>query len=50
MTENLIYVVMTMEPRFEQLEARQLLASDWQNATNPYDVDNSGTVQAFDVL
>lgn len=49
MTENLIFVVMTMRPRLEQLEARQLLASDWQNATNPYDVDNSGTVQAFDV-
>ena len=39
-----------MRLRLEQLEARQMLASDWQNATNPYDVDNSGTVQALDVL
>ncbi len=39
-----------MRPKIEQLEARRLMASDWQNATNPYDVDNSGTVQALDVL
>lgn len=26
------------------------MASDWQNASNPYDVDNSGTVQPLDVL
>lgn len=39
-----------MRPRIEQLEARQLMASDWQNASNPYDVDNSGTVQPLDVL
>jgi membrane-associated phospholipid phosphatase len=38
-----------MRPSIEQLEIRRLLASDWQNATNPYDVDSSGTVQALDV-
>jgi PAP2 superfamily len=39
-----------MKPRLERLEARQLLASDWQNPLNPFDVDNSGTVQPSDVL
>ncbi|MDX1925701.1 MAG: vanadium-dependent haloperoxidase [Pirellulaceae bacterium] len=39
-----------MRPRLEQLEARQMLASDWQNSLNPYDVDNSGTVQPLDVF
>ncbi len=38
-----------MQRKIEQLENRQLLASDWQNAVNPFDVDNSGTVQALDV-
>ena len=38
-----------MRLRLEQLEARQMLASDWQNAPNPFDVDNSGTVQPMDV-
>jgi membrane-associated phospholipid phosphatase len=33
----------------ETLEFRQLMASDWQNAANPYDVDKSGTVQVLDV-
>ncbi len=38
-----------MQPKIEQLEFRQLMASDWQNAVNPYDVDSSGTVQALDL-
>ncbi len=39
-----------MRLKLEQLEGRQLMASDWQNATNPYDVDGSGTVQPLDIL
>lgn len=39
-----------MKPKLERLEGRQLLASDWQNPLNPFDVDNSGTVQPSDVL
>jgi peroxiredoxin Q/BCP len=35
---------------FERLERRDLLAADWQNAVNQYDVDMSGTVDLFDVL
>ena len=38
-----------MRPRLEQLESRKMLASDWQNSPNPFDVDNSGTVQPLDV-
>ncbi len=34
----------------EQLEARHLCASDWQNAVNPLDVDGSGVVQPLDAL
>lgn len=34
----------------EPLETRLLLASLWQAAPNPYDVDNSGLVAALDVL
>ena len=37
-----------MRARLEQLEARRLMVSDWQNVSNPYDVDGSGTVQALD--
>jgi membrane-associated phospholipid phosphatase len=39
-----------MRLNMEALEDRRLLASDWQNAILPYDVDNSGIVQARDVL
>ena len=38
-----------MQPKIEQLECRRLMASDWQNAANPFDVDKSGTVQPLDV-
>ncbi len=38
-----------MRLKLEQLELRRMLTSDWQNAANPFDVDNSGTVQALDV-
>ncbi|MGN6544242.1 MAG: dockerin type I domain-containing protein, partial [Aureliella sp.] len=34
----------------ETLESRRLLASDWQNAANPLDVDASGFVAPLDVL
>ncbi len=39
----------TLRP-FEELEARRVFASDWQNTANPLDVDNSGLVVALDVL
>lgn len=35
---------------FEQLETRALCASDWQNAVNHFDVDQSGSVVPLDVL
>jgi thioredoxin-dependent peroxiredoxin len=35
---------------FERLERRDLLAADWQNPVNQYDVDMSGTVDPYDVL
>ena len=35
---------------YERLESRLLLSSDWQNATNPRDVDSSGLVTPLDVL
>lgn len=35
---------------FEPLEPRLLLASDWQNAINPRDVNASGLVTPLDVL
>ena len=38
-----------MRIRLEQLESRRMMAADWQNAANPFDVDNSGTVQALDL-
>ncbi len=38
-----------MRPQLEQLEVRRLLASDWQNASVPYDVDSNGTLQALDL-
>ncbi len=47
---SLVMLNPDMRPKPEQLETRRLMASDWQNATNPYDVDNSGTVQPLDVL
>lgn len=36
--------------RLENLETRLLMASDWQNAANPQDVDSSGLVSPTDVL
>lgn len=35
---------------FESLEARQLCASDWQNATMPLDVNRSGGTEPLDAL
>ena len=35
---------------YERLESRLLLSSDWQNATNPRDVNSSGLVTPLDVL
>ncbi len=39
-----------LETRFELLEKRQLLASDWQNAVLPADVDQSAFVSPLDAL
>lgn len=36
--------------RFERLENRCLMASDWMNAVNPLDVNSSGEVSPLDVL
>ena len=36
--------------KFERLEARQLMASDWMNAVNAMDVNSSGEVTPLDVL
>ncbi len=36
--------------RFEQLDQRLVMASDWQNLSLPLDVDSSGQVQPLDVL
>ncbi len=41
---------MRFRPLFEQLEARRLLASDWQNAIRIRDVDGDGAVTVLDVL
>ncbi|MEZ6135708.1 MAG: phosphatase PAP2 family protein [Pirellulaceae bacterium] len=38
------------KPTLEFLESRRVLASVWQAASNPYDVDESGLVVASDVL
>ena len=35
---------------FETLELRRLMASDWQNAVNPRDVNSSGLVTPLDAL
>jgi hypothetical protein len=35
---------------FEQLENRNLAATDWQNPILPCDVDNSGIVAPIDAL
>lgn len=35
---------------FQTLESRRLLASDWQNAIRPADVNSSGDVSALDAL
>ncbi len=39
-----------MKLRFEPLECRRLMFSDWQNATNPLDTDGSGLVEPIDLL
>ncbi len=39
-----------MRLKFEQLENRRLMVADWHNVILPFDVNNSGTVQANDVL
>jgi hypothetical protein len=36
--------------QLERLEARRLLAGDWQNAESPWDVDRSGVVTPLDAL
>ena len=41
---------MKFRPHFELLEARRLLASDWQNPLRIRDVDGDGSVTVLDVL
>ncbi len=36
--------------KFEQLENRRVMASDWTNAVNPLDVNSSGEVSPLDAL
>ena len=38
------------QPLLERLETRQLMASEWTNSCNAFDVTNDGTVTALDAL
>ena len=42
--------IRTRRPCLEALEPRQLLAADWQNASDPLDVNGDGTVTPIDSL
>lgn len=43
-------IVHTRALRLEKLESRHLLAGDWQNSFNPFDVDDNGEVTPLDAL